>query len=155
MHTRSTKFITQADVKQQWLVIDGTGCTLGRLAVIVADLLRGKNKVAFTPNADVGDFVIITNARNINLTGSKANDSIYWHTGYPGGIKSVTRKVALKNQKYKMVLMRAIKGMISKGPLGYAVMRKLFIYETAEHPHQAQKPELYDIASLSVKNKKS
>lgn len=155
MHTRVTKFITQSDVNQKWVVIDGEDCTLGRLAVVIADLLRGKNNVTFTPNADTGDFVIVTNARKVNLTGSKdIKENIYWHTGYAGGIKSVNRKTALANQKYKMVLQRAVKGMMPSGPLGYAMMKKLFIYETSDHPHSAQKPEVLDISSLSKKNKK-
>ena len=155
MHTRSTKFITQNDVEQKWIVIDGTDCVLGRLAVVIADLLRGKKQKTFTPNADTGHFIIVTNAREVYLTGSKAvKENIYWHTGHPGGIKSVTRKQALLNQKYQMVLQRAVKGMIPSGPLGYAMMKKLFIYETADHPHMAQKPEVLNIETLNIKNKK-
>ena len=149
MHTKSTKFITQSDVEQKWIHIDAKDCVLGRLAVIIADLLRGKNQVTFTPNADTGHFVVITNAREIHMTGAKdVKENMYWHTGHPGGIKSVTRKQALRNQKYQMVLKRAVKGMLPSGPLGYAMMRKLFIYETADHPHIAQKPEVLDIQSL-------
>ena len=156
MHTKSTKFITTSDVEQKWIHIDAKGCVLGRLAVIIADLLRGKNQVTFSPNADTGHFIVITKAREIHMTGSKnVKESIFWHTGYPGGIKSVTRKQALLNQKYQMVLKNAVKGMIPKGPLGYAMMKKLFIYETADHPHTAQKPETLNIETLSVKNKNS
>lgn len=155
MHTKSTKFITQGDVDQKWVLIDATDCILGRLAVVVADILRGKNSPTFTPNADTGDFVIITNARKVHLTGAKAvKEKMYWHTGYPGGIKSVTRKQALANQKYAMVLQRAIKGMIPSGPLGYAILNKLFIYEGDVHPHAAQKPELLNIQESNIKNKK-
>ncbi len=154
MQTKSTRFVTSSEVDKKWIHIDATGCVLGRLAVVIADLLRGKNEIAFTPNADIGHFVVITNARDIHLTGSKAvKESMYWHTGYPGGIKSVTRKQALKNQKYQMVLKEAVKGMLPKGPLGYAIIKKLFIYETVEHPHVAQQPQTLDIQTLSIKNK--
>ena len=156
MHTKSTKFITQSDVEQKWIIIDGTDIVLGRLAVIIADLLRGKNQVTFSPNADTGHFIIVTNARKIHLTGNKAvNEKIYWHTGHPGGIKSVNRRDALLNQKYQMVLKKAVKGMMASGPLGYAMMKKLFIYEGAEHPHVAQKPEVLDVSKLNIKNKKN
>lgn len=155
MHTKSTKFITQSDVEQKWIVIDGTDLVLGRLAVIIADLLRGKKQVTFSPNADTGHFIIVTNARNIHLTGAKAvKDKIYWHTGHPGGIKSVNRRDALSGKKYQVVLQKAVKGMIPSGPLGYAMMKKLFIYEGAEHPHVAQKPETLDIKEFNIKNKK-
>ena len=155
MHTRSTKFITGSDVEQKWILIDGTDCVLGRLAVVIANLLRGKNQKTFTPNADTGHFIIVTNARNLHLTGAKATkEKMYWHTGYAGGIKSVTRKQALLNQKYQTVLQKAVKGMIPSGPLGYSMMKKLFIYETAEHPHMAQKPEVLNIETLNIKNKK-
>jgi large subunit ribosomal protein L13 len=155
MHTKSTKFITQCDVEQKWIVIDATDCILGRLAVVIADLLRGKKQVTYSPNADTGHFVIITNARKVGLTGNKAvQENMYWHTGYPGGIKSVNRKTALSNQKYKTVIQKAVKGMIPSGPLGYAVIKKLFIYETETHPHEAQKPEKLDISTLNLKNKK-
>jgi large subunit ribosomal protein L13 len=156
MHTKSTKFITQSDVEQKWVHIDAKDCVLGRLAVVIVDLIRGKNQVTFSPNADTGHFVIITNARALHLTGSKdVKESIFWHTGHPGGIKSVTRKQALLNQKYQMVLKKAVKGMLPSGPLGYAMIKKLFIYETEEHPHLAQKPEVLNIETLSIKNKKS
>jgi large subunit ribosomal protein L13 len=155
MHTKSTKFITQSDVNQKWIVIDAEDCVLGRLAVVVADILRGKNEVTYSPNADTGHFVIIVNARKVHLTGSKAlKENIYWHTGHPGGIKSVNRKTALGNQKYQMVIKKAIKGMIPSGPLGYSMMKKVFIYETTDHPHASQKPEFLNIETLNIKNKK-
>lgn len=156
MHTKSTKFTTQCDVQQKWIVIDATDCVLGRLAVIIADLLRGKKQVTYSPNTDTGHFIIIINARKVKLTGNKAlQEQMYWHTGYPGGIKSVNRKTALANQKYKMVIKKAVQGMISKGPLGYAVIKKLFIYEGDSHPHEAQKPENLDVSTLNQKNKKN
>ena len=155
MHTKSTKFITMSDVEQKWILIDATDCILGRLSVEVVNLLRGKKQTTFTPNADTGHFIIITNARNVHLTGAKnVKENIYWHTGHPGGIKSITRKQALLGKKYQMVLKKAIKGMIPSGPLGYAMMKKVFIYEGAEHPHAAQKPEVLNIETLNIKNKK-
>jgi large subunit ribosomal protein L13 len=154
MHTRSTKFITFGDVEHKWIHIDAEGCVLGRLAVIVADLLRGKNQANFSPNADTGHFIIITNARKVHITGAQGfEEKMFWHTGYPGGIKSISKKQALEGKKYQMVLKRAIKGMLPKGPLGYAIIKKLFIYADDQHPHIAQKPQTLNIEQLSIKNK--
>ena len=128
------------DVKRDWYVIDATDVNLGRLATRVADVLRGKHKPTYTPHIDCGDFVIVVNASKINLTGNKLNDKIYYdHSGYTGGLRERTAKEMKENYPVEMV-ERAIRGMIPHTRLGRQVIKKLFVYEGAEHPHMAQKP---------------
>jgi large subunit ribosomal protein L13 len=137
-----TYFAKQEDVERKWFLIDGAGMPLGRLAVEAAKILRGKNKPTFTPHVDTGDHVIVVNAAKCVLTGkNKPNEPIYRHSGYPGGIKSVTRGEMLAKTPGKLV-MRAIKGMLPHNKLGDAMITKLQIHEGSEHNHQAQKPEL-------------
>ncbi len=141
--------------QRKWLVIDATDLVLGRLATIVAKILRGKHKVIFTPNMDCGDNVIIINADKIHLTGKKLADKpYYWHTGYPGGIKSRTAGQIMEGKFPERILQSAIERMITRSPLGRDQLRKLHIYKGSEHPHQAQKPESFDIAALNPKNSK-
>ena len=122
-------------------IIDATGYTLGRLSSEVAKILRGKNKPQFTPHIDTGDYVIITNAEKIKVTGKKLDQKIYYHhSEYVGGMKEMTLKEKLA-KKPESVIELAVKGMLPKGPLGRSMIKKLFVYAGSEHPHAAQKPE--------------
>ena len=144
------------DVTRAWWLIDAEDVVLGRLAVIVADRLRGKHKPLFTPHIDCGDHVVIVNAGKVKLTGNKRKDKIYyWHTGYPGGIKSRTAGKILDGKHPERVVEKAVKRMIPSGPLGRAQIRKLKVYAGAEHPHEAQQPTTLDLALLNAKNKRS
>jgi large subunit ribosomal protein L13 len=129
-------------VQRKWYVIDAKGQNLGRVATKAATILRGKNKVTFTPHIDCGDFVIIINAAQVNLTGNKLVDKKYYnHSGYPGGLRERTAGEMI--QKYPEEMMeRAIKGMLPHNRLGRDMGRKLFVYADENHKHQAQKPEL-------------
>jgi large subunit ribosomal protein L13 len=134
------------EVKRDWLLVNASGETLGRLASKVAMILRGKHKPIYTPHVDTGDFVVIINAEKINLTGKKIeNKRYYHHTGYPGGIKSITVKDMLKKEP-KNVIKFAVKGMLPKNPLGRMMIKKLKVYSGEEHPHQAQKPKQIKIS---------
>ncbi len=130
------------DVTRKWYVIDAKGKNLGRVASKAAVLLKGKHKVTFTPHVDGGDFVIIINASEVNLTGNKLNTKIYYnHSGFPGGLRERTAKVM--KEKYPIEMMeRAVKGMLPNGKLGRAMYKKLFVYTGSEHPHAAQQPEV-------------
>jgi large subunit ribosomal protein L13 len=144
-----------AEVQKKWLIVDATDLVLGRLSTIVAKILRGKHKPMFTPHIDCGDNVIIINAEKVYLTGKKlAEKQYYWHTGYPGGIKSRTAEKIMEGKFPERILQSAIERMIGRTPLGRDQLRKLHIYKGSEHPHQAQKPETLDIASLNPKNSK-
>ena len=129
------------EIERKWYVVDATGYTLGRLASEVAKILRGKNKPIYTPHADMGDYVIITNAEKIKVTGKKLEQKIYYHhSDYVGGMKETTLKEMLAKKPEK-VLELAVKGMLPKGPLGRDMYTKLFVYAGPEHKHEAQKPE--------------
>ena len=128
------------EVERKWYLIDADGATLGRLAVEVANILRGKNKPQFTPNVDTGDFVVVINADKVVLTGNKLTDKKYFrHSGYPGGEKEVVYKDLMANRS-DFVLEKAIKGMLPKNSLGKKMFQKLKCYKGSEHPHQAQQP---------------
>jgi large subunit ribosomal protein L13 len=128
------------EIDHQWYVVNAEGKVLGRLATELAKILRGKNKPAFTPHVDTGDFVIVTNAEKVVLTGKKMKDKKYYHhTGYPGGIKEITAGKLL-DEKPTEVLRIAVSGMLPKNSLGRQMMRKLKIYKGPNHPHEAQKP---------------
>ena len=132
-------------VKRDWYVIDAEGVSLGRLATRVADVLRGKHKPTYTPNIDCGDFVIVVNASKVKLTGNKLEDKIYYdHSGYTGGLRERTAKVMREDYPVEMI-ERAVRGMIPHTRLGRQVIKKLFVYEGAEHPHMAQKPVVMEI----------
>lgn len=134
-----------ATIEKKWYVVDAAGQTLGRLSTVVADALRGKRKVTYTPNIDTGDFVVIVNAEKIVVTGKKLDEKTYWrHSGYPGGIKGELLKNLLARRPEEVV-RRAIKGMMPHNRLGAAQMRKLKIYAGPEHPHVAQNPEALEI----------
>ena len=130
-----------ATIERKWYVVDATGYTLGRLASEVAKILRGKNKPIFTPFIDTGDYVIITNADKIKVTGKKLEQKVYYrHSDYVGGMKETTLKEML-NKKPERVIELAVKGMLPKGPLGREMYKKLFVYAGPDHTHAAQKPE--------------
>jgi len=135
-----TFFAKQEEMSRKWFVVDATGKPVGRLAAEVAKILRGKHTPIFTPHVDCGDHVVIVNADKVVLTGSKSDEPIYWHSGYPGGLKSVSRGKLLANSPVKLV-MRAVKGMLPHNKLGDAMLKKLRVYAGPEHNHHAQKPE--------------
>jgi len=136
-----TLFAKKGDVERRWYLFDAKDAVLGRLAVKIANRLRGKNKPIFTPNCDTGDFIIVVNAEKVKLTGKKLDNKVYYrHSGYPGGIKAETARDRLSRCPEK-VLTEAVWGMIPKGRLGRAMIKKLKVYRGSEHPHKAQKPE--------------
>ncbi len=130
------------EVQRKWLVIDATDRPLGRLAAEAARILRGKHKPIFTPHVDTGDHVIIVNAERVKLTGNKQDELIHWHSGYPGGLKSITRGRMLERTPERAV-ERTIKGMLPHNSLGAQMFRKLKVYKGPSHPHEAQEPEPY------------
>ena len=134
-----------AEVTHEWFVIDATDKVLGRVASEVALRLRGKHKAIYTPHVDTGDFIVVVNAEKIRVTGNKANDKIYYsHSGYPGGIRSIKFK-DMQARHPGRALEKAVKGMLPKGPLGYAMVKKLKVYAGASHPHTAQQPKALEI----------
>ncbi|PKR83145.1 50S ribosomal protein L13 [Heyndrickxia camelliae] len=142
---RTTYMANANTVERKWYVVDAAGKTLGRLASEVASILRGKHKPTFTPHVDTGDHVIIINASQIELTGKKLTDKIYYrHTQFAGGLKTRTANEMRTNYPEKMLEL-AIKGMLPKGSLGRQMIKKLHVYAGAEHQHQAQKPEAYEL----------
>ena len=144
---------TPADIDKKWILIDAEGVVLGRLASIVATRLRGKHKATFTPHMDMGDNVIIINADKIQLTGKKRTDKVhYWHTGYPGGIKSRTAGQILEGEHPTRLVTKAVQRMLPGGPLSREQLRNLRVYAGAEHPHEAQQPEVLDVKAMNPKN---
>jgi large subunit ribosomal protein L13 len=142
MKTYSAK---AGEVEQGWYVVDAQGKVLGRLASQIATRLRGKHKPEYTPHVDTGDYVVVINAAKLRVTGRKADDKMYYrHTGYPGGIRE-TSFTKLQATRPERILQRAVKGMLPKGPLGYAMLRKLKVYGGATHPHSAQQPKNLEI----------
>ncbi|QWT47495.1 50S ribosomal protein L13 [Azospira inquinata] len=133
------------EVKREWFVVDATDKVLGRLATEIASRLRGKHKAEYTPHVDTGDFIVVTNVEKIRVTGNKATDKKYYrHSGFPGGIYETTFN-KLQQRFPARVLENAVKGMLPKGPLGYAMLKKLKCYAGAAHPHSAQQPKTLDI----------
>jgi len=132
-------------VQHGWYVVDAQDKVLGRLAVQIATRLRGKHKPEYTPHIDTGDFIVVVNASKLRVTGRKDERKVYYrHTGYPGGLKETNFK-KLQAKKPTRVLQLAVKGMLPKGPLGYAMLRKLKVYAGATHPHSAQQPKALEI----------
>ena len=132
-------------VKRNWYIVDAEGKTLGRLATQVAEILRGKNKVTYTPHVDTGDYVIVINASKINLTGKKLNDKKYYnHSGYPGGLRERTAGEMINKYPTEM-FERAVKGMLPKGRLGRQMIKKLFVYADDNYAQVAQKPEKLEL----------
>ena len=142
---RSTRSVRSEDVERSWFVLDANEQILGRIATRVATVLRGKHKASYTPHVDGGDFVIVVNARRVRLSGRKLDQKTYWrHSGYPGGIRSVTARRLLETHPERM-FESAVKGMLPKGPLGRKMIRKLKVYADEKHPHAAQKPQPLEI----------
>ncbi len=150
MKTYSAK---PGEVERKWILIDADGVVLGRLAAVVANLLRGKHKPEYTPHVDCGDAVVVINADKVKLTGRKHDQKVYYrHTGYPGGIKSETAGELLEGRFPERVIERAVTRMIPTGPLARRQLRKLKIYAGGQHPHDAQQPEVMDLAARNDKN---
>jgi len=133
------------EVKRDWFVVDADNKVLGRLASEIAHRLRGKHKPEFTPHVDTGDYIVVVNAGKMRVTGNKDTDKIYYrHSGYPGGIYETTFG-KMQERFPGRALEKAVKGMLPKGPLGYAMIKKMKIYAGAEHPHEAQQPQPLEI----------
>ena len=155
MQAMKTYSATPSDVDRKWYIIDAEDVVLGRMASIIAMMLRGKHKPMFTPNIDCGDYIVVINAEKVLLTGNKrANKPYYWHTGYPGGIKSRTADKILDGAHPERVVSKAVERMLPKTILGRQQINKLKIYAGTEHPHEAQNPEVLDVASMNPKNKR-
>jgi large subunit ribosomal protein L13 len=133
------------EVRRDWFIVDAAGKVLGRVAAEIAHRLRGKHKPEFTPHVDTGDYIVVVNAEKLRVTGNKAKDKLYHrHTTYPGGIYS-TNFEKLQAKHPERVLQKAVKGMLPKGPLGYAMLKKMKVYAGTEHPHAAQQPKPLEI----------
>jgi large subunit ribosomal protein L13 len=138
---KTTKMLTRNETDQKWYVVDAEGQILGRMATKIADVLRGKHKPTFTPNADIGDFVIVVNADKVKLTGKKMSDKVYYrHSGYMGGLKSTTPEKVLGGTHPERIVEWAVRGMLPKTRLGDRLFTKLKVYAGPEHPHKAQCP---------------
>ena len=137
-----TQFAKKGEIERKWYVVDARDAILGRLATKIAVYLRGKNKPVFTPNVDTGDFIIVINADKVRLTGRKLDNKVYYHhTGYIGGIKAQTAK-SMMDKHPERIIEKAVWGMLPKNTLGKQMLKKLKVYRGAEHPHQAQAPEI-------------
>jgi large subunit ribosomal protein L13 len=150
VNTLSYKTISanSATVQKEWLVVDAEGQTLGRMASVVARLIRGKHKTNYTPHVDCGDNVIILNAEKISLSGNKMQEKEYvWHTGFPGGQKSATAEEMMTKSARKVV-EKAVKGMLPKNRLGSVLFKNLYVYEGAEHKHEAQQPKVINLNEI-------
>jgi len=142
-----------AEVEKKWVLIDAKGLVVGRLATLVSMRLRGKHRPTYTPHVDDGDNVIIINAAKVVLTGRKREKKVYYHhTGFIGGIKERTARSILEGRFPERVLEKAVERMLPRGPLGRKQLGNLRVYAGAEHPHEAQQPEVVDVASLNRKN---
>ncbi|MEO0440960.1 MAG: 50S ribosomal protein L13 [Pseudomonadota bacterium] len=154
--SKQTQSVKPADVEKKWHIIDATDLVVGRVASIIANILRGKHKPSYTPHVDCGDHVIVINAGKVKFTGNKTSKKIYYkHTGYPGGLKERTAEKVLEGQFPERVLEKAVERMIPKGPLGFAQMRNLHLFNGTEHPYDGQSPQPLDVASMNRKNKVS
>jgi large subunit ribosomal protein L13 len=151
---KTTKSATPATVEKKWHLIDADGLVVGRVASIIANILRGKHKPSFTPHIDCGDNVIVINAEKVRFTGKKLTQKVYYrHTGYAGGIKEARADKVLEGRFPERVLEKAVERMIPRGPLGRQQMRNLRIYKGGEHTHEGQSPEVLDVAAMNRKNK--
>jgi len=139
-----TTTVKEGSIERKWYVVDASGMPVGRLAAQVAQVLRGKSKPTFSYNADCGDFVIIVNADKVVLTGNKKDELIYWHSGWPDGLKNVSRGKLLEDNPVRLV-EKAVWGMNPKTKLGHAIFKKLKVYAGPDHPHAAQSPTLLNI----------
>lgn len=151
-----TYSIKPSEIEKKWLIVDAQDVVLGRLASQIALRLRGKHKPSFTPHMDCGDNVIVINADKVKLTGNKRDQDIfYWHTGYPGGIKGRSKGQILDGKFPERVVEKAVERMLPKGPMGRKQLKNLRVYAGTEHGHEAQKPEIMDIAAMNPKNKRA
>ena len=142
-----------ADINKKWLLIDGKGLVVGRLAAFIALRLRGKHKASFTPHMDCGDNVIVVNAEKVVFTGRKYSNKVYYrHTGFPGGIKETTPRRLLEGKHPERVVLKAVERMLPRGPLGKKQLGNLKVYAGPDHPHAAQSPISVDLAALNRKN---
>ena len=152
---KTTVSLKPADVNKGWTLIDAEGLVLGRLAVIIANRLRGKHKPQFTPHVDCGDHVVVVNAEKVVLTGNKlAQKEFYYHTGFAGGIKSRSIRQRLEGKNPGDVVEKAVERMITRGPLQRAQMKHLYVYAGPEHKHAGQQPKPLDVGALNRKNKR-
>jgi len=153
MKTYSAK---PADVEKRWVMIDGEGLVVGRLASIIALRLRGKHKASYTPHVDCGDNVIVVNAEKVVLTGRKLDQKMYrHHTGFVGGIKERSAKFIMEGRFPERIVEKAVERMLPRGPLGRVQLGNLRVYKGPDHPHAAQNPEKLDVGSMNRKNKRS
>ena len=145
MISMNTQSFKKSDIEESWILVDAKGKTLGRLAAQIAQILSGKNKPEYTPNADMGDFVVVVNAKDVHITGQKKDQKKYYrHSGYPGGIKSKLLGEILEDSASE-VIKSAVKGMLPKSKLGRKMFSKLKVYDESEHPHIAQNPQLKEL----------
>jgi large subunit ribosomal protein L13 len=153
---KTTLSLKPAEVKKDWVLIDAEGVVLGRLAVVIANHLRGKHKPQFTPHVDCGDNVVVVNAAKVRVTGNNKPDQavFYYHTGYPGGIKGRSIRQRLDGKHPEQVLEKAVERMITRGPLQRSQMKHLYVYAGPEHKHAAQQPVTLDVAAMNPKNKR-
>jgi large subunit ribosomal protein L13 len=152
---KTTHSLKPAEVTKDWVLIDAEGVVLGRLASIIAVLLRGKHKPQFTPHVDCGDHVVVINAEKVHVTGNKAEQAVlYYHTGYAGGIKGRSIRQRLESAHPERVLEKAVERMITRGPLQRQQMKHLYVYPGPDHKHAAQQPVTLDVAALNPKNKR-
>ncbi|WP_228242086.1 50S ribosomal protein L13 [Porphyrobacter sp. GA68] len=151
---KTTRSIKPAEVEKQWHLIDADGLVVGRLAAIVANILRGKHKPSYTPHVDCGDHVVVINADKVRFTGNKLQDKRYYrHTGHIGGIKETSPAKVLEGRFPERVLEKAVERMVPRGPLGRQQMKALHLYAGTEHPHAGQAPAQLDVAAMNRKNK--
>ncbi len=152
---KTTPSLKPTEVQKDWVLIDAEGLVLGRLAVIVANRLRGKHKPQFTPHVDCGDNVVVINAEKVRITGNKIAQSVFhYHTGYAGGIKGRTIRERLDGKHPGSVLEKAVERMITRGPLQRRQMKHLHVYAGTEHPHVGQAPQALDVAAMNSKNRR-
>jgi large subunit ribosomal protein L13 len=154
--TNSTVSVKPAEVDKKWVLIDGAGLVVGRLASVIAMRLRGKHKPSFTSHVDCGDNIIVINAEKVVFTGRKTEQKVYFHhTGYIGGIKERTAKFILQGRFPERVLEKAVQRMLPRGTLGRQQLSNLRVYKGAAHPHEAQQPVALDVAALNRKNSRA
>ena len=152
MRNSMTNFVKKSEINNDWYLIDGSNAIVGRLATIIAKILRGKHKATFTPHMDNGDFVVVKNVENIKFSGKKFTDKKYYrHTGHPGGIKEISPK-KLHEKKPGEALKLAVKRMLPGGPLAKKQLTKLKMYVGDKHPHEAQKLTILELSKLNTKN---
>lgn len=153
-YTLSTASAKPQEVKKDWWIIDAEGLIVGRVASIIAKMLRGKHKITFTPHIDTGDNIVVINAEKVLFTGRKLDrKKYYWHTNHPGGVKERTARKIIESKYPERVLEKAVERMLPKdSPLARAQFRKLHIYAGNNHPHEAQQPKKLDVAALNRKN---